>query len=403
MIDFKRQHAGITQPRTAMPRRNCRLFASTSVGRLLCLLAFGLPAGLVSAVSAAGAQTLPSGGTVSAGDASIAAGANTLTVTQSSQRAVLDWQSFSIGKDSRVVFAQPNRSAVALDRVVGADPSQILGSLTANGTVFRVNGNGIVFGKDASVDVGGLVTSTLGITNADFMAGRYRFEGRGGKVRNDGMIVADGGHVALLGASVSNNGRIQANFGSVVLAGGEAITLDVAGDGLLNVAIDAGAVNALVRNGGVLRADGGQVLLMANAAGSLLRTAVNTSGVIEARTLEGREGRIVLHADMGSGTAMVAGVLDASAPGGGNGGFIETSAARVDVADDGRITTASERGTAGTWLIDPADFIVGAGGNIAGATLSAQLVNNSVIISTIPLPSDAIGGNGDIFINDAIT
>jgi large exoprotein involved in heme utilization and adhesion len=96
------------------------------------------------------------------------------------------------------------------------------------------------------VNVGGLVASTLGISDADFMAGRYAFSGSGGAVLNQGSINADGGYVALLGASVSNQGVIQANLGTVALAAGEAITLDVAGDGLLNVAIDKGAVNALV-------------------------------------------------------------------------------------------------------------------------------------------------------------
>jgi hypothetical protein len=114
---------------------------------------------------------------------------------------------------------------------------------------------------------------------------------------------------------------------------------------------------------------------------------VNNDGIIEARTLENRNGTIMLLGDMQSGTMSVAGVLDASAPGGGNGGFIETSSARVDIADDVRITTAAAQGVTGTWLIDPADFIVGAGGNISGATLSAQLVTSSVVISTIPAPA----------------
>ena len=384
---------------SALPRKG-RLFSSTGVGALLCLMVASL-----ANPAAAAAQTLPGGGRVAAGEASIATGPQTLTVTQSSQRAVIDWQSFSIGANNRVVFDQPNSTAVALNRVLGADPSVILGSLTANGRVFLVNGNGILFGRGASVNVGGLVASALDIANADFMAGNHRFGGGGGggAIGNDGAIIADGGHVALLGADVANNGLIEARFGTVVLAAGEAITLDVAGDGLLNVAVEAGAVNALVRNGGVLRADGGRVVMTASGAGSLLHTAVNNTGIVEARTLENRQGSILLLADMSSGTVNAAGVLDASVIGSGNGGFIETSAARVMVADDVRVTTAAASGTAGTWLIDPADFTIGAGGNISGATLSAQLVNNSVTISTIPLPGDTTGGNGDIFVNEAVS
>jgi filamentous hemagglutinin family protein len=381
------------------PRKSA-LFGSTAVVRLagLALLGLALPCG-----SAAFAQNLPGGGTVSAGGAVIATGSNSVTVNQSSQNAAINWQSFSIGENNSVVFVQPNSGSVALNRVVGADPSVILGSLSANGKVFLVNPNGILFGKSANVNVGGLVASSLGLSDSDFMAARYAFSGTGGAVLNQGSITSNGGYVALLGAKVSNEGTIQANLGTVALAAGEAITLDLAGDGLLNVAIDKGAVDALVHNGGLLRADGGQVLMTAQAAGQLLRTVVNNSGIIEARTLENRSGVIKLLGDMQSGTTTVSGVLDARAPDGGDGGFIETSAARVEVADGARITTAAALGETGTWLIDPQDFTIAAiGGDISGATLSAQLVTTSVVISTLVGPGAALPGEGHIHVNDAI-
>jgi hypothetical protein len=124
--------------------------------------------------------------------------------------------------------------------------------------------------------------------------------------------------------------------------------------------------------------------------------------VIEAQTLGGRDGKILLLADMSSGTVNVAGVLDASAPNGGDGGFIETSAANVKVVEGVLISTAAALGKAGVWLIDPQDFIIGAGGDISGATLSAQLVTTSVTISTLASAGDGTGGNGDIFVNDAV-
>jgi filamentous hemagglutinin family protein len=380
-----------------LSRRRSALLRSTALVRLAGLAMFGF-----AAASSAQAQNLPTGGTVSAGSATISTGGQSVTINQTSQQAAINWQSFSIGKDNQVVFVQPNANSVALNRVLGPDPSSILGSLQANGKVFLINPNGILFGKGANVNVGGLVASTLGLTDADFMAGHYAFTGSGGSVLNEGSIHADGGYVALLGASVRNEGTIQANLGTVALAAGQAITLDVAGDGLLNVAIDKGAVNALVANGGLLRADGGRVLMTTQAAGTLLHTVVNNTGIVEARTLQDKKGRITLLGDMQSGTVSVAGVLDASAPGGGDGGFVETSAARVDIADGTRITTAAALGTTGTWLIDPADFTVGAGGNISGATLSAQLVTSSVVISTVPAAGDTSGGNGDIIVNDAI-
>lgn len=346
-----------------------------------------------------GAWALPTGGAVSAGGASISSSGGTTTIGQSTDKVAINWQGFSIAQGETVRFVQPGSGSVALNRVLGSDPSSILGNLSANGKVFLVNPNGILFGQGAQVNVGALVASTLNISDSDFMAGRYRFSGAGnGDVLNQGSINAPGGYVALLGARVSNEGTIVANMGMVALAAGNAMTLDVAGDGLLNVSVDQGLVNALVENRGLIRADGGSVLLTAQAAGNLLQTAVNNSGVIQAQTLQNHKGTIKLLGDMQSGTMSVDGRLDASAPNGGNGGFIETSAARVSIRDSVVVTTAAAQGLTGTWLIDPQDFIVGAGGNITGATLGAQLVTNSVEITTAPGP-----GNGDIFINQAVT
>ncbi|MGV8893401.1 MAG: GLUG motif-containing protein [Burkholderiaceae bacterium] len=364
------------------------------------LLAFGLPA-----------YALPVNGVVAAGNASIAAGAGNLTITQTSQNAALNWQSFNIGAAEAVKFVQPNSSSVALNRVLGSDPSSILGSLTANGKVFLVNPNGIVFGKGASVNVGGLVASTRDILNSDFMAGRYKFDGSGnGAVLNQGTInAADGGYVALLGANVSNEGVIAARLGTVALAAGKAMTLDVAGDGLLNIAIDQGAVNALVHNGGLIKADGGQVFLTAQTAGNLLHTAVNNTGVIQAQTLQNRNGVIKLLGDMQSGTVNVGGTLDASAPdvgGGGNGGFIETSAAHVNIADGVKVTTAAANGQTGSWLIDPTDFTIAAGSgtqtdsSIGATTLQNALVSTDVSIATSANPTGS--ELGDININSAV-
>ncbi|MDI1274159.1 filamentous hemagglutinin N-terminal domain-containing protein [Polaromonas sp.] len=348
----------------------------------------------------ASAYALPTGGVVAAGGASITSGASTTTITQSTANAAINWQSFGIAAGQTVQFIQPGSTSVALNRVLGGDPSSIMGNLSANGRVFLLNPNGVLFGSGAQVNVGGLVASTMSLSDAKFMSGDYSFTDAGnGSVVNQGNITAaDGGYVALMGKSVSNQGVISARLGSVALAAGNAVTMDVAGDGLLNMSVAQGAVNALVENGGMIRADGGRVLLTAQAAGDLLHTVVNNSGVIQAQTIGNRNGTILLLGDMQTGTMNVSGTLDASAPNGGGGGFIETSAAHVNIRDDVRVTTAAPQGLMGTWLIDPQDFIIGAGGNISGVTLSAQLVNNSVSIVTAPGP-----GNGDIFVNDAIT
>jgi filamentous hemagglutinin family protein len=393
--------------RSQTPRSNDRR-------RRLC--ASTILAGMAVLACASAAQALPSGGQVVAGGAEIGQGQGGLNIVQSTQNAAINWQSFNIDHGESVAFVQPNSQSVALNRVVGAEASSIFGNLTANGKVFLVNPNGILFGAGAQVNVGGLVASTLNIGDDDFMAGRYIFSGNSrSSVSNQGSISADGGYVALLGAKVSNDGVISARMGSVALAAGEALTLDVAGDGLLSVAVDKGAVDALVANGGLIRAEGGQVMLTARAAGQLLHTVVNNSGVIEARTLQNRNGSISLMGDADSGVVNVLGTLDASAPNGGNGGFIETSAATVNVDNASMITTTAPSGVTGNWLIDPVDFVIGTTlvpGNIDGTTLSTRLVTTSVTISTagttaVVTPANlpitpAAAGTGKITVNGVI-
>ena len=347
-------------------------------------------------------HALPTGGVVAAGAAGIANSASATTITQTSPNAVINWQSFGVGVGQTVQFIQPGSNSVALNRVLGSDPSSIFGNLTSNGKVFLLNPNGVLFGSGASVNVGGLVASTLSITDANFMAGRYAFTDAGsGTVVNQGTVnAADGGYVVLMGKSVSNQGVISAKMGTVALAAGNAITMDVGGDGLLNLSISQGAVNALVENGGMIRADGGRVLLTAQAAGNLLHTVVNNTGVIQAQTIGNHNGTILLLGDMQTGIMSVGGTLDASAPNGGNGGFIETSAASVKIPNDVKVTTAAPLGLTGTWLIDPADYTIAAtGGDITGAQLSANLTNNNVIIMS---SSGAAGINGDIIVADTV-
>lgn len=246
-----------------------------------------LAASLLLACGSSLAYAQPVGGVVSAGSANISSMPGNMTINQNSQNVAINWQSFNINKGESVNFVQPNSSSVALNRVLGSDASSIMGNLSANGKVFLVNPNGVLFGKDASVNVGGLVASTLNITDADFMANtdsmaktkNYKFSGtETGTVVNQGAINADGGFVALLGANVSNQGVIAAKLGTVALAAGKAMTLDVAGDKLLNIVVNQDVLNALVENGGLIQANGGQVLMTTQTAGSLLANAVNNTG-----------------------------------------------------------------------------------------------------------------------------
>ncbi|MGJ9416310.1 filamentous hemagglutinin N-terminal domain-containing protein [Massilia sp. CMS3.1] len=360
----------------------------------------------------ASAWAAPVDGVVTAGVATINGTPGSTVITQTSQNAVINWQSFNVAAGESVRFDQPNAHSVALNRVLGADPSSILGTLSANGKVFLVNPNGILFGAGASINVGGLVASSLNIGDADFMAGNYRFTGAGnGEVTNLGTINAPGGHVALLGAHVSNDGVIAARLGSVALAAGNAITLDVAGDGLLNVAISEGAVNALASNGGLIGADGGQVLLSARAAGGLLQGGVNNSGVIEARSFDNHHGTIRLLGDSQTGGAQVSGTLDASGLAAGQtggtvqvlGNTVELAGATVNASGDvggglvhigggfdGDTTIPVARATVVDSGALRADAIsTGNGGRIAVSSAGATSVN-----TTLTARGGASGGNG---------
>ncbi|MBE7374936.1 two-partner secretion domain-containing protein, partial [Pseudomonas lopnurensis] len=357
------------------------------------------------------AADLPTGGQVVSGSGQIGTPSNSqMVIDQASNKLAIDWQSFDIGAGNKVTFNQPGTDSIALNRVLGADGSKIMGQLDANGRVFIINPNGVLFSQGAQVNVGGLVASTLDLSNSDFEAGNYQFKGNGSNasVINNGQITAaDGGSVALLGGTVSNNGVIVANQGSVTLAAGNAMTLDFAGDGLLNVQVDEALVDALVENHQLIRADGGQVLLTANAGEALLKTVVNNTGVIEARTLGEKDGKIVLLGDFDGGTVQVAGTLDASAPNGGNGGFVDTSGAHVQIQDGTRVTTLAADGKTGEWLIDPTDFTVSAGSaahtgsGIGADTLSNNLNSTSVILQT--MAADNGTDKGDIHVNADIT
>ena len=312
------------------------------------------------------------------------------------------WNTFNIGSAARVQFDQPGSNSVVLNRVVSANPSEIYGTLSANGKVFLVNPSGIVFGKGSRVDVGGLVASTMSIDEGEFMNGRYRFERSGStaSVKNDGDITAsDGGLVALFGADVRNEGTIEAKFGSVILAAGESLTL-TEGEGLWSVAVDPSTVATLIENRNIVQADGGVVLMGASTADGLVGTVVNT-GEVRARTIGERHGRIMLIGDMESGRVEVGGTLDASAPDGGNGGFIETSAAQVKVQDGSVITTFAPYGVRGTWLIDPTDFTISSGtasptiSGIGASTLLSSLAAGDVTIVTAAAGS----GSGNINVN----
>jgi len=332
----------------------------------------------------------PSGGTVAAGSATISnPNANTTNIDQTSEKVIINWQNFSIPSDSAVNFSQPNAAAIALNRVTGGDLSSIEGSLTANGNVWIINPNGILFGKGAEINVGSLIATTADIDDSDFMNGQYNFTKAGNpnaSIDNEGTIhAADGGSVVLAGPVVSNNGLIEADVGSVTLAGTQAFTVDFQGDNLIRFqmaapASETGTPDKLsVSNAGKISAKGGHVLMTVRAAESVADSVINNTGMVEATSVHNENGTIVL--DAGDGEADVSGTLDASGKDAGQtGGSVSVTGKTVAIAGNTKIDAS---GSAGGGKISIGGDLHGAGPTpnaqtttVGNATLSADATGN---------------------------
>ncbi|WP_236100867.1 YDG domain-containing protein [Pseudomonas argentinensis] len=308
---------------------------STARGKRGGVVGFLAAVGLLGS-GAVLAADLPTGGTIVGGSGNISQNGSHMVVDQHSGKLVTNWNSFDIGTDASVTFHQPGANSIALNRVIGGgNASQILGKLDANGQVWLLNPNGVVIGKGAQVNVGGLVASSLQISDQDFLAGKTTLSGGAGAgaVVNQGSVnAAPGGMVALIGPQVGNSGSIRTPGGSTVLAAGDKVSLDFQGDGLVGVNVERGVLEAAVRNDGQISADGGLVSLSARSADALLSSVINNSGVIEAKGLVERGGRILLDGDAEGGLTQVAGTLDVSSEQ-GKGGSIVVTGERIAVAD----------------------------------------------------------------------
>ena len=269
----------------------------------------------------------------------------TMTITQTSKGAVIQWDSFNIDQGYHVAFVQPGSDSVTLNRVTGTGgASQINGLLSAPGKVFVVNPSGVMFGASAQVNVGGLVASTLDISDANFISGvnsgSFAFKGdvveNGKGISNAGSIsTSDSGTIAFLSAdTVSNSGTLNAPAGTVALGWGRSLVLNVGGDGLTNLVIskgDSGQGVASIINSGTLQADGGQVVLRADLGDG--GGVVNQSGIVRAHSLSSRGGVIVL--DAGGNELDISGSNDASASDAGVAGGSITASADHLLVDGG--------------------------------------------------------------------
>jgi filamentous hemagglutinin family protein len=384
------------------------------------------------------AFALPQGGQVVGGAASMnQPDAGTLNVTQTTDRAIIDWNSYNIGAGESVWYGMPGAGSISLNRVTGGNASRIYGQLSGNGKIYLINPQGIVFGQGSHVDVGGLLATTGDIDNGAFMAGTpMRFDGAAGAITNDGDIaVAPGGYAILAAPTVANNGTISAPGGQIGLAGARAFVVDPVGDNLLTLSPDPAQFNLNVANTGHLAAGGGRIALTTQQTDAAYASVVNAGGLIEANTFQNVGGHIVLGAaptqltnvtgqvrangadaagngnagavdvvgqfvDVKTGAAIAAdagrngngGQVNmlasrdaylfgtATARGGaagGNGGALELSGQR-NAYMRGSVDTAAPHGRTGTFLIDPADITVAAGN---GGADDSQLLDDDQILA----------------------
>ncbi len=338
----------------------------------------------------------PLGGAVSTGAASISTSSNKTNVNQRSEDVVIDWSSFNIGSGQTTQFVQPNAQAIAVNRVGGANASQILGALDANGRVVLINGNGVLFGKGAQVNVGSLIATSTDGSDSDVLSGKFTQAGKqNASVINNGAIAAaSGGVVALVAPNVTNTGTVNAKLGTVALGAANKFTVDFTGDDLVSFAAQ-GDVNARASaiNSGLL--SGANVSMTAHAANGIATGIVNMSGIILAQGVQNVGGTIYLNA--GNGTLTTTGTLNA--PGTTGGGQIETSGHVANIS--GHITA----GQGGQWKVDPEDLTID---SAAATTIDGALNGGtSVLEQTTSGAANGTGnqtpGNGDIFIDSALS
>ena len=297
-------------------------------------------------LSASNLFAMPQGEKVAAGQADFASSDGILQITVS-DKAIINYQSFSINEAEHVQFIQPTTKSSVLNRVTSQDPSQILGHLSGNGRVFLINPNGICFGPKAVINTGSFLASTLNILNEDFLNDNFRFFQESGSEKasivNDGMISSSPeGFVALFAPMVENRGTIYARAGKVVLAAAEKVTLDFSGDGLIQFAVDGELKQALIENFGHIDAANGTVELSLHTAKDAIKMVVNTDGIAPANSIEEVNGVIHLVSqscirakkvilDGGDHSRVeVEGAIDASTSGAGEkGGVVHVLGDRV--------------------------------------------------------------------------
>src|SRR5579883_919101 len=329
---------------------------------------------------------------VAAGNVSIQQTSNSTTINQSSQKAIINWQSFNIGPSESTHFQQP-AGGITLNRISATQgPSSIYGRLTANGQIILINPAGIFFGSTAYVNVGGLIATTSNITDRNFLNGNYHFDGvspyAGASIINEGQIIAaNHGLVALVASNVVNHGLIQANLGNVVLASGNAFTINFDGSNLINFTLDQppSGTTAGITNTGSLIANGGEILVTAKTAQNVLDHIIDMQGFVQAQSVAQQNGEIILSGDPQGGVVHVAANIDVSGQGKGQmGGQVAITGYDILIDSPTTINASGDSGGGNIYI----------GGNAHGAGPLPN-ANATVMAPGSSLVADAItSGNG---------
>ena len=270
-------------------------------------------------------SALPTGNVVTSGQVKISQSSATMNVNQSSNNAVISWNTFNIGSQATVNFNQPSSSSNTLNRVRSNDPSRIYGNLNANGNLFFINPNGVLFGNGARVNVEGLVATTMNMANNDFNQQNYNFNSSSNStssIINYGTINSN--YVALISTNVKNSGEINTKSDLALVSGSNA-KLAISSNGKLSVNVSNSTLENLVENSGVLKSENGQILIKSSAAKSLVASTINSPS--QKKKLISQNGVIKLVSN--TGTLKAKNIkIDA----GENGRVV--SSGRIDVSSD---------------------------------------------------------------------
>jgi filamentous hemagglutinin family protein len=337
----------------------------------------------------------PLGGTVvpGSGAASFSSSLGSLTINQTTPKVIINWQNFSIAAGETTRFVQPSSSAAALNRVTAANPSQIFGTLQANGTVYLINPSGILVGRSGQIHAGSFIGSTLDFgpdeasANQSFLSGAgLRLSGNStAAVRNEGYISALD-DVFLIGHTVQNAGSISGH--TVGMAAGADIELRQAGSDRISVIAGnrtarPGASDGVVNSGEVAAVNAE----LKAAGGNIYALAINNGGVVRANSIVRENGRIILRADRG--TVVNSGTLDASSRS-GKGGEVQVIGQRVGLVGNSRINVSGAEG-GGTVLV---------GGDFQGKNPNVPNAERTIVGRDARIKADALtsGDGGKVIV-----